>query len=276
MPSWAAVCLVDFPLAINTCTWRSRSVSAKTSRMESRSGINRRLRWSEISMAVPMKPTKTVSSISGVPEFSIQPYSPDRHRPQGTAIGYKQAAPLVRDIHGSPHEAHKNGVFDQRRTGVLNPAILSAGALHAVLHTERAARGAGLQIGFQAEIAIVGMEASRPPDAQFLWQGAAAEFQPGPVEEGAHGIRPRHPYHYRRGVQEFPEALLTARLFLPEVVQIGFRFSQFEAEKSHFIDLLSGGHYVFQSQKVMIGFVTTSRKVPNWFTTVRKNGAAIG
>ena len=93
------------------------------------------------------------------------------------------------------------------------------------------------------------MQPFGPTVAQFLFQRSATEIQPRPVEEGAHGIRSRHPYHYRRSIQEFPEAALGADLFLLGVIQFRFRFSQFEAEDRRFVDLISGGHLSFQHKK---------------------------
>src|ERR1035441_909213 len=124
-------------------------------------------------------------------------------------------------------------------------------------------RSEGLQIGFQAQVPIVWMEPFGPTVAQFLFQCAAPEFQPRPVEKGAHGVNSRHPHHYRRRIQEFPEAPLRADLFLLRVLQFRFRFSQFEAEDRHFVNLISWGHERTSSTKSNDRVATASRKVPN-------------
>src|ERR1035438_5693255 len=100
MPSWAAVSLVDFPPAISTSTWRSRSVRAKTNCIDSRSGVNAGDQYQHLAFAF------------GEGENQL-------HR---LPIRRKRAATPLGDIYGRPHEADKNAVFDQRGGGGFNPA----------------------------------------------------------------------------------------------------------------------------------------------------------
>jgi hypothetical protein len=101
----------------------------------------------------------------------------------------------------------------KRGTPATSTQEYFVGAPQPVPHAERLAGAEGLQIGLQAQIAVVRVQAFGPAVAGLLIQGPAAKFQPGPVEIGTQGIRAGHPDHDGGGIRQQTEARF-ARLWL--------------------------------------------------------------
>lgn len=113
----------------------------------------------------------------------------------GRFIRREHAAAAIADIDGGTDETGEHPIFSAWESGIFDPGEFAVGAAHAVLHAEGLTGGKGLEVGFQTEIAVVGVNSFGPSVAAFLFKGAAAEFQPRLIKEGAHGVGTRHPCH---------------------------------------------------------------------------------
>jgi hypothetical protein len=90
-------------------------------------------------------------------------------------------------------------------------------------------------------IAVVGMQSLGPAVTHLVFHPAAAKLQPGAVEEGAHCIGARNPYHQVRGIHQFAEPALSGVLgrVPPE---FSFQFGYSPMQIGFLFDVLFGSH----------------------------------
>src|SRR5215469_6109311 len=90
---------------------------------------------------------------------------------------------------------------------IENPAIFSVMSAQPILHMERLALLERPRIGLSERLQVLWVYPLRPAISQFLLEGPAREFQPGPIDVCVSLVRPRRPDHDGRGVGNQPKAL---------------------------------------------------------------------
>jgi hypothetical protein len=92
-----------------------------------------------------------------------------------------------------------------------------------------------LKVGFQAQVAVVGMNAFGPAVSAFLVEGPPPELQPRAVKKSAEGVGTGNPDHHRGRVGQRHESLFAGFGRAAATRELGFQFSEAEPQGAHLL-----------------------------------------